>query len=106
MRMSNAGLIGLVINDLRNPFFSEFANSVQMALAERGYLTVLARGGISTMQTLRRVDERLDLFPLIAPDYLSGSRDSTRHLIAEGARRIAFVGRLDGRAMTEKRKAG
>ncbi len=28
MRMSNAGLIGLVINDLRNPFFTEFATSL------------------------------------------------------------------------------
>lgn len=42
MRMSNAGLIGLVINDLRNPFFTEFATSVQMALSARGYATVLA----------------------------------------------------------------
>lgn len=147
MRMSNAGLIGLVINDLRNPFFTEFATSLQMALAERGYSTVIAntdespelqeqvvgsmiehgvsaliicpaygetrttfdaiaRGGIPTVQMLRRVDERLDLFPLIAPDYLTGSRDATRHLIDAGARRIAFVGGLDGRAVTEERKAG
>ena len=147
MRMSNAGLIGLVINDLRNPFFTEFATSLQMALAERGYSTVIAntdespklqdqvvgsmiehgvsaliicpaygdtgatfdaiaRGNIPTIQMLRRVDERLDIFPLIAPDYLSGSRAATRHLISAGARRIAFVGGLDGRAVTEERKAG
>jgi LacI family transcriptional regulator len=147
MRMSNAGLIGLVINDLRNPFFTEFATSLQMDLAERGYSTVIAntdenpelqdqvvgsmiehgvsaliicpaygetsatfdaiaRGGIPTMQMLRRVDERLDLFPLIAPDYLAGSRDATRHLVDAGARRIAFVGGLAGRAVTEERKAG
>ena len=147
MRMSNAGLIGLVINDLRNPFFTEFATSLQMALAERGYSTVIAntderpelqdqvvgsmiehgvsaliicpaygdtsatfdtiaRGGIPTMQMLRRVDQRLDLFPLIAPDYHTGSRDATRHLIAAGARRIAFVGGLEGRAVTDERKAG
>lgn len=42
LRMSNAGLIGLVINDLRNPFFTEFATSVQMALSARGYATVVA----------------------------------------------------------------
>lgn len=147
LRMSNAGLIGLVINDLRNPFFTEFATSLQMALAERGYSTVIAntdenpelqdqvvrsmiehgvsalimcpafgdtkatfdaiaRGGIPAMQMLRRVDDRLDLFPLIAPDYLAGSREATRHLIAAGARRIAFVGGLEGRAVTVERKAG
>ena len=42
MRSSNAGLIGLVINDLRNPFFTEFATSLQMALSERGYSAVVA----------------------------------------------------------------
>lgn len=42
LRSANAGLIGLVINDLRNPFFTEFATSLQMALSERGYATVIA----------------------------------------------------------------
>lgn len=42
LRSSNAGLIGLVINDLRNPFFAEFATSLQMALAARGYAAVVA----------------------------------------------------------------
>ena len=36
MRSAKAGLIGLVINDLRNPFFTEFATSVQMALSGIG----------------------------------------------------------------------
>ncbi|MDI6838772.1 MAG: LacI family DNA-binding transcriptional regulator, partial [Rhizobiaceae bacterium] len=42
LRTSNVGLIGLVINDLRNPFFTEFATSLQMALSARGYAAVLA----------------------------------------------------------------
>lgn len=42
LRSANAGLIGLVINDLRNPFFTEFATSVQMALSARGFATVIA----------------------------------------------------------------
>lgn len=42
LRSSNVGLIGLVINDLRNPFFTEFATSAQMALSENGYATVIA----------------------------------------------------------------
>ena len=33
LRSASTGLIGLVINDLRNPFFTEFATSMQMALA-------------------------------------------------------------------------
>lgn len=42
LRSSNAGLIGLVINDLRNPFFTEFATSLQMALSAEGYAAVIA----------------------------------------------------------------
>ena len=41
LRSAKVGLIGLVINDLRNPFFTEFATSVQMALSARGYATVI-----------------------------------------------------------------
>lgn len=147
MRMSNAGLIGLVINDLRNPFFTEFATSLQMTLAEKGYSTVIAntdesstlqeqvvssmiehgvsafvicpaygdtvatfdaiaRAGIPAMQMLRKVDNRLDLFPFTAPDYISGSQEATRHLVEQGSSGIAFIGGLDGRAVTEERKAG
>lgn len=42
LRSANAGLIGLVINDLRNPFFTEFATSLQMELSAHGYATVIA----------------------------------------------------------------
>jgi len=42
LRGAGTGLIGLVINDLRNPFFTEFAASAQMAFAKRGFATVIA----------------------------------------------------------------
>ena len=147
MRSSNTGLIGLVINDLRNPFFTEFATSVQMALSARGYATVvgntdedpavqaqvvgamiehgvsalvispcygdeeatfgrLARAGIPTMQVLRQVDARTDLFPFAAPDYTSGSRLAADHLLASGARNIAFVGGVAGRGVAQERMSG
>ncbi len=41
LRGASGGLIGLVINDLRNPFFTEFATSAQMEFARRGYATVI-----------------------------------------------------------------
>ncbi|MFD1796340.1 substrate-binding domain-containing protein [Paracoccus aurantiacus] len=41
LRSAQTGLIGLVINDLRNPFFTELAATMQMRLAERGYATVI-----------------------------------------------------------------
>ncbi|MCL6705944.1 LacI family DNA-binding transcriptional regulator [Pseudomonas sp. R2.Fl] len=147
LRSANVGLIGLVLNDLRNPFFTEFATSLQMALSERGYVTVLAntdedpniqaqvvsaiiehgvsaliispaygeeaatfdviaRAGIPTMQVLRKVDPRIDLFPFASPDYRRGSLIATRHLLDLSARRIAFVGGLEGRAVTQERMSG
>ena len=42
LRGADVELIGLVINDLRNPFFTEFAASAQMTFASRGYATVIA----------------------------------------------------------------
>lgn len=42
LRSESTGLIGLVINDLRNPFFAEFATSLQMALSAGGYAAVVA----------------------------------------------------------------
>lgn len=147
LRKSNPDLIGLVINDLRNPFFTEFATSLQMALSSRGYAAVIAntdenpdlqtdvvgamiehgvaaliispaygddastfdtiqRAGIPAMQVLRKVDPRTDQFPFSAPDYVSGSRAATEHLLQAGAKRIAFVGGLEGRGVTRERLSG
>ena len=146
LRSANAGLIGLVINDLRNPFFTEFATSLQMALSARGYATVLAntdedptlqaqvvgamlehgvsalivspaygdeaatfdaiaRANVPALQVLRQVVDSAR-FPFAAPDYPTGSRLATEHLLAQGARHIAFVGGLGGRAVTQLRMSG
>jgi LacI family transcriptional regulator len=147
LRGADAGLIGLVINDLRNPFFTEFAASAQMTFASRGYATVIAntdenpsiqtqviasmiehgvssflisptyqdgndalenirRAGIPTMQVLRMIDDRTDVFPFASHDYATGGRLATQHLIDLGARRIAFVGGLPDRPVTTERKSG
>ncbi len=147
LRSSNAGLIGLIINDLRNPYFTGFAISVQMALAAQGYAVVLAntdedpvlqaqvlgamiehgvsavilspayggeaqvfdmltRAGVPAMQVLRKVHPRTDLFPFASPDNVAGSRLATAHLLAAGARRIAFMGGIAGQFVTDERRRG
>ena len=147
LRSANAGLIGLIINDLRNPFFTEFATTAQMAFSDRGYATVLAntdenpelqiqvvgsmiehgvsgilispsyddegiafdmlaRSNVPTMQVLRHVDDRTDIFPLAAPDNHRGGILACQHLVDVGAKKIAFVGGLDGRSITYERLAG
>jgi LacI family transcriptional regulator len=42
LRSSSAGLVGLVVNDLRDPFLTDFATSLQMTLAEAGHATIIA----------------------------------------------------------------
>lgn len=147
LRSAQIGLVGLVINDLKNPFFTEFATAVQMAISAAGYATVLAntdedpalqartiaamiehgvsgliispaygdetatfgpleRADIPAMQVLRKVSPRTDLFPFASPDYAAGGRLATEHLIASGARRIAFVGGVAGRSVTAERQSG
>ena len=147
LRSAQIGLVGLVINDLKNPFFTEFATAVQMAISAAGYATVvantdedpalqartiaamiehgvsgliispvygdeeatfgqLARAGIPALQVLRKVSARTDLFPFASPDYVAGGRLATEHLIATGARRIAFVGGIEGRSVTAERQSG
>ena len=72
MRQSNAGLIGLVINDLRNPFFTEFATSLQMELSERGYAVVIANTDEDAKlqeQTVRTMIEHGVSAFIISPAY-------------------------------------
>jgi LacI family transcriptional regulator len=147
LRSAQIGLVGLVINDLKNPFFTEFATAVQMAISDAGYATVvantdedsalqartiaamiehgvsgliispvygdeeasfgqLARAGIPALQVLRKVSPHTDLFPFASPDYAAGGRLAAQHLIAAGARRIAFVGGIEGRSVTAERQSG
>ncbi len=147
LRTPGTALIGLVINDLKNPFFTQFATSLQMALASRGYAVVVAntneepdvqnqvigamlehgvsalilspaygevadtfdaveRAGIPMLQVLRRNSDQTDLFPFVAPDYHEGGRAATQFLYQSGARRIAFVGGLEGMQVTRERYSG
>ncbi|MCB9944404.1 MAG: LacI family DNA-binding transcriptional regulator [Geminicoccaceae bacterium] len=147
LRGTGSGLVGLIINDLRNPFFTEFAASAQMAFSREGYATAIAntdedpaiqaqvvdsmiehgvsafvispaydddrttfdkieRAGIPTMQVLRRIDDRTDLFPFASLDYTAGGELATRHLIELGCRNIAFIGGLADRPITRERMTG
>ncbi|WP_428643464.1 LacI family DNA-binding transcriptional regulator [Roseibium sp.] len=147
LRGAGTGLIGLIINDLRNPFFTEFAASAQMAFARQGYSTVIAntdedpeiqshvidamiehgvsafvisptyggedrpfdrirRAAIPTMQVLRQLDDRTDLFPFATHNYSVGGKLATEHLIEAGCRNIAFVGGIKDRPITLERMSG
>ena len=147
LRGAASGLIGLIINDLRNPFFTEFAASAQMTFANKGYSTVIAntdenadnqaqvidsmiehdvsafvisptytpdagpfdrirRAGIPTLQVLRQIDDRTDVFPFASHNYEAGGKAATEHLVELGCRSIAFVGGLEERPITLERMSG
>ncbi len=72
LRNAGTGLIGLVINDLRNPFFTEFAASAQMAFARKGFATVIANTDEDTAiqaQTVGSMIEHGVSALLISPAY-------------------------------------
>lgn len=73
---------------------------------ETATFNAIARASIPAMQVLRNVESRTDIFPFAAPDYVGGSRLATEHLLRIGAKRVAFVGGLDGRAVTRERMSG
>jgi LacI family transcriptional regulator len=147
LRSASSGLIGLVINDLRNPFFTEFAALFQMELARNGFATVLANSdedpalqtsmisslvehGVSgfiispsygqeqdaiavleasntpTIQVFRSLNSDDPKLPFVAPDYERGGRLAAEHLIERGCKKVAFLGGLDGRTVTDERMSG
>jgi LacI family transcriptional regulator len=65
----------------------------------------ISRAGLPAVQVLRRVVDSASC-PFSAPDYAAGSRLAARHLLDAGARQIAFVGGLEGRAVTRDRMSG
>lgn len=52
LRSRSSDLVGMVINDLTNPFFAELAVGIEQALADAGYVSVLA----NTAERLERQD--------------------------------------------------
>jgi LacI family transcriptional regulator len=66
----------------------------------------IARAGVPTLQVLRRAAPEAAAIPFAVPDYTAGSQMATEHLLSLGARRVAFVGGLEGREVTLSRMSG
>jgi LacI family transcriptional regulator len=69
-------------------------------------LEAVLRAGVPAMQVLRRIDPRTGAFPFASLDYGAGGRLAAEHLVGLGLRRIAFVGGLENRPVTDERMAG
>ena len=95
LRGADVGLIGLVINDLRNPFFTEFAASAQMTFASRGYATVIANTdenpSIQAQVIASMIEHGVSGF-LISPTYVDEARGARDHPRGPASRRCRCCG--------------
>lgn len=86
LRSSSSGLIGLVINDLRNPFFTEFAALFQMELAKNGFATVMANSDEDPALQARMIASLVEHGVsgiIISPSY--GDEDETIAMLKQAA---------------------
>ena len=98
LRGSASGLIGLVINDLRNPFFTEFATSAQMALSARGYVTVIANSNEDAAlqeQVIASILEHDVSALLISPSY-GDSAQAVHAMTRDDVPVLQVLRKLDG----------
>ena len=144
LRGAKSGLIGMVINDLSNPFYVELAIGVEQACQGAAFIPFLANTsenpgrqqdvirsmrehgaaglvlapaigtspgdlrplveGLPVVQVMRRLPGLKA--SLVAPENKEGARKATAHLIANGHRRIAFVGGMSSLLVRDERLSG
>jgi LacI family transcriptional regulator len=145
LRRKSSNVIGIVINDLLNPFFAEMLVGMERRLVDAGYISLMAHTDerldvqekvLTSMreynaaglilcpafdtppELLRAI--RLSGMPLVitvrplgteeydfvGADHERGTMLATLHLIEQGHRCIAFLGRIGGGPVYERRLAG
>jgi LacI family transcriptional regulator len=144
LRGLKSGLIGMVINDLSNPFYVELAIGIEQACQGAAFIPFLANtaedpvrqqdvirsmrehgaaglvlapaigtspselrpllAGLPVVQVMRRLPGLKA--SLVAPENKEGARKATAHLIANGHRRIAFVGGMSSLLVRDERLSG
>ncbi len=144
LRGAKSGVLGMVINDLSNPFYVELAIGIEQACQGGAFIPFLANTAenpVRQLQVIRSMREHgaagLVLAPaigsspgelkalvaglpvvqvmrrlpslkasLVAPENKEGARKATAHLIANGHKRIAFVGGMTSLLVRDERLAG
>jgi DNA-binding LacI/PurR family transcriptional regulator len=93
LSMPRTGTVGVLLNDLRNPWFIELLEGLSASLHAAGVSPVLAdsytdrRIGRQSVEAL--LEQRID--GLVVNDDAAGARKATEHLIALGHKRIAHL---------------
>ncbi|MFP7571100.1 LacI family DNA-binding transcriptional regulator [Marivita sp. S2033] len=98
LRSAGTELVGLVINDLRNPFFTEFAASAQMAFARKGFATVIANtdedSGVQAKVIESMIEHGVSAI-LVSPAY--GERDALHQIERAGVPALQVLRKVDFR---------
>ncbi len=83
LRRRTSSSVALVINDLSNPFFAEFAAGVDQALAAKGYVTLLGSAGESPERQQAVLASLMEHTPagLILSPAEGSDGDSLRHVL-------------------------
>ncbi|MFV2037868.1 MAG: LacI family DNA-binding transcriptional regulator [Paracoccaceae bacterium] len=99
LRGAGAALIGLIINDLRNPYYTEFAATVQMAFSACGYATVIANSNedpdIQDQVVVSMIEHGVSGL-MIAPCY-GGSSDMFSDIQRSGIPTLQVLRQVDER---------
>src|SRR5487761_1052274 len=114
-RRTNSASIGLVIEDLANPFYSLAARAIEDAASTRGSMLITGSSEGSPELERRLVGTLvvfLDRPPMgieadsVVLDSRGGARTAVSHLLAQGHRRVAIVGDREGLWTASERLAG
>jgi len=103
LRRRESSSIALVINDLSNPFFAEFAAGVDEALAAAGYVTLLGSSGESAERQQAVLGTLLEYHPaaiILSPAEVSEASRVAR-VIGRSTPLLVFNRRLVGDAPTD-----
>lgn len=98
LRRQTSSSVALVINDLSNPFFAEFAAGVDEALGEEGYVTLLGSTGESPERQQAVLESLIEHNPagmILSPaEHSDGER--VQHLLGAHAAVLVFNRELPG----------
>ncbi len=92
LRRQTSSTVALLINDISNPFFAEFAAGVDEALAQGGYVTLLGHSGESPDRQQRMLSSLMEHRPagfILSPAELSDPR-ALQDLLGEHAHVLVF----------------
>ncbi len=98
LRQAHSSIVGMVINDLTNPFFAELAVGIERALASSGYVPLIANTAESLVRQAEVVGSMREhgVAGLILCPALETGAAEIAHLARSGLPIVLAIRRIDG----------